>query len=80
MTLPPAGSHCPGWPFSQDIHGGPLGPRCSFIVCVYDSSSSPVLSLKLGQLDVGPLELILPSQPYTFTFPAVESVSYFFTL
>lgn len=54
-------------------------PRCSFIVCIYDSSS-PVLSLNLGQLDVGPLELILPSQPHTLTFPAVESVSYFFTL
>lgn len=39
-------------------------PRCSFIVCIYDSSS-PVLSLNLGQLDVGPLELILPSQPHT---------------
>lgn len=53
-----------------------FGPRCSFLMSIYDSSS-PVLFLNLGHWMWDPLAWVSPPTTHTFTFQAIESVSYF---
>lgn len=60
VTLPPARSHCPGWPFSQDTHGGPLWAPV-FLSNVYIWFFLSCALSESRSLDVGPLGLGLPS-------------------
>lgn len=60
VTLPPARSHCRGWPFSQDTHGGPLWAPV-FLSNVYIWFFLSWALSECLSLDVGPLGLGLPS-------------------